>query len=111
MTKYGLPVKVCRALIHVLKVVVTPGVFFLTFTLNVIKVICHPRNSIYFLQSIKMGLSYKHIKIITQLKNSIEKSNNKHIFVVKFKHVDITYFNNQKKNLQIVHSQKRPQFH
>lgn len=59
----------------------------------------------------KMGLSYKHIKIITQLKNSIEKSNNKHIFVVKFKHVDITYFNNQKKNLQIVHSQKRPQFH
>lgn len=45
----------------------------------------------------KMGLSYKHIKIITQLKNSIEKSNNKHIFVVKFKHVDITYFNNQKK--------------
>lgn len=58
-----------------------------------------------------MGLSYKHIKIITQLKNSIEKSNNIHIFVVKFKHVDITYFNNQKKNLQIVHSQKRPQFH
>lgn len=46
---------------------------------------------------LKMGLSYKHIKIITQLKNSIEKSNNKHIFVVKFKHVDITYFNNQKK--------------
>lgn len=31
-----------------------------------------------------MSLSYKHIKIITQLKISIQKSNNKHIFVVKF---------------------------
>lgn len=114
MTKYGLPVKVCRALIHVLKVVVTPGGFFLTFTLNVIKVICHPRNSIYFLQSTflkKNGSFIQTHKNITQLKNSIEKSNNIHIFVVKFKHVDITYFNNQKKNLQIVHSQKRPQFH
>lgn len=47
----------------------------------------------------KMSLSYKHIKIITQLKISIQKSNNKHIFVVKFKHMDITYFNNLKKKI------------
>lgn len=44
-----------------------------------------------------MSLSYKHIKIITQLKISIQKSNNKHIFVVKFKHINITNFNNLKK--------------
>lgn len=53
----------------------------------------------------KMSLSYKHIKIITQLKISIQKSYNKHIFVVKFKHMDITYFNNLKK--RIVHSLKK----
>lgn len=54
-----------------------------------------------FLQSTfkkKNGSFIQTHKNITQLKNSIEKSNNKHIFVViKFKHVDITYFNNQKK--------------
>lgn len=50
--------------------------------------------SLFFL---KMSLSYKHIKIITQLKISIQKSNNKHIFVVKFKHMDISNFNNLKK--------------
>lgn len=44
-----------------------------------------------------MSLSKKHIKIITQLKISIQKSNNKHIFVVKFKHINITNFNNLKK--------------
>lgn len=44
-----------------------------------------------------MSLSYKHIKIVTQLKISIQKSNNKHIFVVKFKHMDISNFNNLKK--------------
>lgn len=44
-----------------------------------------------------MSLSYKHIKIVTQLKISIQKSNNKHIFVVKFKHINITNFNNLKK--------------
>lgn len=55
-----------------------------------------------------MSLSYKHIKIVTQLKISIQKSNNKHIFVVKFKHMDITYFNNlKKKNLRTVHSLKK----
>lgn len=55
-----------------------------------------------------MSLSYKHIKIITQLKISIQKSNNKHIFVVKFKHMDITNFNNLKKKiLGIVHSLKK----
>lgn len=45
----------------------------------------------------KNGSFIQTHKNITQLKNSIEKSNNIHIFVVKFKHVDITYFNNQKK--------------
>lgn len=77
-----------------------------------IKVICHPRNSIYIATHLhfffKMSLSYKHIKIVTQLKISIQKSNNKHIFVVKFKHMDITYFNNlKKKNIRTVHSLKK----
>lgn len=47
----------------------------------------------------KNGSFIQTHKNITQLKNSIEKSNNIHIFVVKFKHVDITYFNNQKKKI------------
>lgn len=52
----------------------------------------------------------KHIKIVTQLKISIQKSNNKHIFVVKFKHMDITYFNNLKKKIyELSIHWKRPQ--
>lgn len=98
-------------------------VFFLTVTSNFIfkkmKISFHQshlsskkfnlfRNpSLFFL---KMSLSYKHIKIITQLKISIQKSNNKHIFVVKFKHMDITYFNNLKKKIyELSIHWKRPQ--
>lgn len=124
-TKYELLVKGSRVFIHVhvSTVVVTSGVFFLQLLQTLflkkwkypfIKVICHPRNSIYiathFRFFLKMSLSYKHIKIVTQLKISIQKSNNKHIFVVKFKHMDITNFNNLKKKFyELSIHWKRPQ--
>lgn len=75
-----------------------------SFVIQEIQFISQPIFIFFF----KMSLSYKHIKIITQLKISIQKSNNKHIFVVKFKHMDITNFNNLKKKiLRIVHSLKK----